>query len=114
MDGGFNGSAGVGTNVYPGGKGSGIDVRTLNMTRFALTPGKAGKGEDEYGGGGGGILVNGEKPSGSGDKWEAEGFGAGWGETEKAGKGTGHPGCILIEFSERQETRADEADVVRE
>merc|ERR1712223_1678347 len=63
-DGGFNGGDGGSYSSYYGGKGSGIDVSLLNMTRFVLTPGKAGVAYKSAGGGGGGILVNGEKPSG--------------------------------------------------
>ena len=93
-DGGYDGGDGESNGNSDGGKGSGIDVSTLNMTRFVLTPGKAGLAyNDAYGGGGGGILVNGEEPSG-GSGFEAEGFGGGG---SRGYYGTGRPGCVLIE-----------------
>ena len=92
QDGGSHGSDGEDSDSYMGGKGSGLDIRTLNITRFILSPGKAGtQYGNTYGGGGGGILVNGEKPGGGNEHW-GEGFGGGGG----AGYG-GFPGCILIE-----------------
>ena len=89
-DGGSDGSDGGDTSSYTGGKGSGLDVGTLNMTRFVLMPGKAGTHTEGYGGGGGGLLVNGEKPGGN-EYW-GEGFGGGGGYG-----GSGFPGCVLIE-----------------
>ena len=91
-DGGSDGSDGVDySSSYKGGKGSGLDVGALNMTRFVLTPGKAGTNHGNVGGGGGGILVNGEKPS-SGDSYDGEGFGGGGGYSFN-----GFPGCVLVE-----------------
>ena len=61
------------------------------MTRFVLTPGKAGtQHSDYYGGGGGGVLVNGEKPNS--DDYNGEGFGGGGGDGD-----SGNNGCVLIE-----------------
>ena len=61
------------------------------MTRFVLTPGKAGtQHSDYYGGGGGGVLVNGEKPNSDG--YNGEGFGGGGGDGDP-----GNNGCVLIE-----------------
>ena len=62
------------------------------MTRFVLTPGKAGT-HDYYGrgGGGGGILVNGQKPV-NGDLHYGEGFGGGGYVSDN-----GLPGCVLVE-----------------
>ena len=92
QDGGSNGSDGGSYGSATGGKGSGLDIGTLNITRFILSPGKAGTQYNSYGGGGGGILVNGEKPSG-GNEHYGEGFGGGgWGIN-----GAGFPGCVLIE-----------------
>ena len=42
QDGGSNGSDGEDSDSYMGGKGSGLDIGTLNITRFILSPGKAG------------------------------------------------------------------------
>ena len=98
QDGGYDGGDGGSNTNYRGGMGSGIDVSTLNMTRFVLTWGKAGAANYVYGdghsynvGGGGGILVNGEKPSG-GEEFQGEGFGGGG-----CYRGSGLPGCVLIE-----------------
>ena len=41
-DGGSNGSDGGSYGGNTGGKGSGLDIGTLNITRFILSPGKAG------------------------------------------------------------------------
>ena len=89
-NGGSNGSDGGSYDSATGGKGSGLDIGTLNITRFILSPGKAGTAYVGYGGGGGGILVNGEKPGG-GDEHLGEGFGGG------GYGGAGFPGCVLIE-----------------
>ena len=39
---GQDGSDGEDSDSYMGGKGSGLDIGTLNITRFILSPGKAG------------------------------------------------------------------------
>ena len=92
-DGGFDGSDGgmYDGSINQGGRGSGLDVGTLNLTRFVLTPGKPGLHNSHLGGGGGGILVNGVKPSGGGVH-DGEGFGGGGNNG-----GNGLPGCILLE-----------------
>ena len=79
QDGGSNGSDGLSSGGVAGGRGSGLDLASLNMTRFLLTPGRAGYGIDQYGGGGGGILVNGKKPQDDlrGGRGRGEGFGGG-------------------------------------
>jgi len=92
QDGGSDGSDGGDYSSNTGGKGSGLDVGTLNMTRFVLTPGKAGTAFSyDFGGGGGGILVNKEKPSGN--QYQGEGFGGGG----YGGYHNGLSGCVLIE-----------------
>jgi len=91
QDGGSDGSDGGDYSSAKGGKGSGLDVGTLNMTRFVLTPGKGGTHySGSFGGGGGGILVNGEKPEGN--QYYGEGFGGG-----SYASYTGLSGCVLIE-----------------
>merc|ERR1712037_634904 len=91
QDGGSDGSDGGDYSSNTGGKGSGLDVGTLNITRFVLTPGKAGTHYNGgYGGGGGGLLVNGEKPTG-GNEYFGEGFGGGGYHGNN-----GLPGCVLI------------------
>ena len=98
QDGGTNGSDGEDSSSATGGKGSGLDIGTLNITRFILSPGKAGTHMGGLGGGGGGILVNGEKPGG-GDSHFGEGFGGGGYRYAggSGGSGYGFPGCVLIE-----------------
>ena len=90
QDGGSDGSDGEDSSTDMGGKGSGLDVGTLNMTRFTLSPGKAGSN----GGGGGGILVNGEGPSGEQNSQWGKGFGGGGGYSNG---NHGVPGCVIIE-----------------
>ena len=97
QDGGSDGSDGGDHtdghgDLQKGGKGSGLDLGTLNMTSFVLTPGKAGREVNGNGGGGGGILVNGEGPRIDGFGGGGEGFGAG----NNRGYNAAH-GCILIE-----------------
>ena len=103
-DGGSDGSDGHSSGRILGGKGSGLTLATLNMTRFVLTPGKAGSGSKRYGGGGGGILVNGKRPRGGRDRYDGEGFGGGRG-ANRINLGFTHgrnmdviPGCVLIEI----------------
>ena len=55
-DGGSNGSDGKGEYA---GKGSGMDISLIPLEKFVLSPGDGGVGEDNYGGGGGGVLVDG-------------------------------------------------------
>ena len=61
------------------------------MNRFVISPGKGGVGSSTYGGGGaGGVVVNGQKPTG-GTEFDGEGFGAG------GFVGAKRNGCVLIE-----------------
>jgi len=89
--GGQDGSDGEDATSGKGGQGSGLRIGELNMTRFTLSPGKGGVGSSTYGGGGaGGVVVNGQKPSG-GSEFDGEGFGAG------GFVGAKRFGCILVE-----------------
>ena len=88
--GGEDGGDGGSYSSYTGGRGSGLDLGSVNMTKFTLSPGKGGRVRTSYGGGGGGVIVNGEKPSGN--EYQGEGFGGG--SVYKYG---GLPGCVLIE-----------------
>ena len=98
-DGGSDGSDGYSSGGILGGKGSGLDLTTLNMTRFVLTPGKAGTGVNNFGGGGGGILVNGKRPQDGRNRYDGEGFGGGRGANcYSYSKPIGFPGCVLIEI----------------
>ena len=53
---------GNGDDHEEGGKGSCLNLETLKMSRLSLTPGKAVSSQNGYGGGGGAILENKEKP----------------------------------------------------
>ena len=61
---GGNSSSRGGSNIYPGGDGSGFDLSLVSMKNFILTPGAGGKPLAQFGGGGGGVLVNGRMPGG--------------------------------------------------
>ena len=116
-DGGSDGSDGHSSGRILGGNGCGLTLATLNMTRFLLTPGKAGTGVDSCGGGGGGILVNGKRPKDGRNRYDGEGFGGGRGaKSISYGFSYGRnpdafeeystysrnmdviPGCVLIEI----------------
>jgi len=95
----FNGAGAGGTNggdggngTVAGGQGSGLDLSTLHMNNFVLTPGKGGEPTEKHGGGGGGVIVNGIKPGNA--THSGEGFGGGaYGYSSSRG----WPGCVLIE-----------------
>ena len=89
-DGGEGGGDANDHGSHKGGHGSGLDIGSVNMTKFTLSPGKAGSSNAGWGGGGGGIIVNGEKPSET--TYQGEGFGGGLGYNYGA-----LPGCVLIE-----------------
>jgi len=90
--GGSNGGDGGNSTTVSGGKGSGLDLSTLHMNNFVLTPGKGGEPNERYGGGGGGVIVNGIKPGNA--THSGEGFGGG---AYGYGSSNGWPGCVLIE-----------------
>ena len=64
--GGTDGGNGENGEDTPGGRGSGVDLRKIKMKGFVLTPGEGGRPWSAqgagYGGGGGGVIVNGRKP----------------------------------------------------
>ena len=91
-DGGYDGGDGQpGPDGDAGGRGSGLKVADIPMTKYVLSPGSGGKGGGRYGGGGGGLLVDGEGPTVQ-DLTDGEGYGAGAGEGEE-----GKPGLVIIE-----------------
>lgn len=92
-DGGEDGGDADDYGSYKGGHGSGLDIGSVNMTKFTLSPGKGGNGNtgSGFGGGGGGVIVNGEKPESRSER-QGEGFGGGDGQDYG-----GLPGCVLIE-----------------
>lgn len=80
--------------------GSGLDLSTISLTNFNLSPGAGGKPELKSGsyssGGGGGILVDGHGPHGS--VYAGEGYGGG-GYFDNSHHG---PGLILMEIKKNQ------------
>jgi len=60
--GGSNGGNGTDGSDRGGGKGSGLDISTITLEHFKLTPAAGGKGCPYYGGGGGGVLVDEQGP----------------------------------------------------
>ena len=106
--GGSNGGYGEGAG---GGKGSGDDVTSFVFSSWKLSPGDPGQGYNGsyasysssyiykifYGGGGGGVLVDGAGPeiSGTYAAYEGKGYGGGRGYVYY---GSGGAGVILIEI----------------
>ena len=73
-EGGSNGSKGGGSK---GGQGTGEDVTSNQFFAFDVSPGRGGGSYDMFGGGGGGVLVNGIGPGE--DPYNGEGYGGGAG-----------------------------------
>lgn len=86
--GGSDGSDGSGAC---GGGGTGEDVRKFSSENFLLTPGTGGY--FSYGGGAGGVLVN-----GGGPVRDNEGQGEGYGGGGEGGGQRGLPGFVIIEL----------------
>ena len=76
------------------GRGSGLDISSISMKSFSLTPGKGGIGVSFYGGGGGGVVVNGVKPEA--EQCGGQGYGGGGGYNGFVNAVS--PGCVLIEL----------------
>ena len=94
-NGGSDGSAGEGSG---GGSGTGEDIREYVFTAWTLTPGAGGIHYEDgcYGGGGGGVMVDGAGPDT--DQYTGQGFGGGG-----SGRGTnGLEGLVLLEISPTQ------------
>ena len=85
--GGSNGMDGEGKN---GGHGSGTDISEIFLDNFVLSPGNGGEPNGNFGGGGGGILVNNFGPDSS--VYQGKGYGGGGGYG-----GYGLSGMVLIE-----------------
>ena len=110
FDGG-DGEAGGGDDgfVYGGGHGTGEKIALYKMDYFSLTPAAGGQGHevgDFHGGGGGGVLVDGQGPAckGSGtycSKHIGKGFGGGgchfYDNSEDVANIEGSSGVVLIE-----------------
>ena len=92
-DGGTNG----GNGEVAGGKGTGEDISAYTFRSWKLSPGRGGTAYDgSYGGGGGGVLVDGEGPMYS----DYQGSGYGGGGSGYDTYESGLPGVILIETTE--------------
>ena len=103
-DGGSDGGDGQDDFNYDGGRGgvgSGVNISSLKMLNFELTPGKGGDYYWDnslgfyYGGGGGGVLVNGEGPERD-SYTQGQGYGGGAGRHSQHG---GLQGVVLLEVS---------------
>jgi len=100
--GGFGGSNGGDGQDSPdggrhGGKGSGLDISTIALEHFKLTPAAGGESCKLIGGGGGGVLVDGQGPH------NGRSYGAGGGDHECSN--VNHPaqqGIVLIEIKKKQ------------
>ena len=107
-DGGTDGGDGEDCYYGLGGLGNGDDVTAYKMDNFVLMPGAGGKyyynftiSNYRYGGGGGGVLVNGDGPQRYSDI-QGEGYGGGGGPHKVSGVWhyDGLPGVILMEVEE--------------
>ena len=93
-NGGSDGENGEDGGAFAGGTGSGLNVTDLNIAGFEFTAGAGGASNITLGGGGGGVLVNGEGPEGD---EEDVGYGAGGDGGEDAGDNG--VALIAIKFS---------------
>ena len=92
-DGGADGGDGEdGDGKGHGGAGSGFDINSIVLTSFTLSPGVGGLkhyyNTNHFGGGGGGVLVDGAGPQET--QYDGQGFGGGRGWAE------GKPGSGLV------------------
>ena len=87
---GWSGGTGGGTGGYNGQYGSGEQLPTL--CQATLTPGAAGYGQSD-GCGGGGVVVNSQKPSRL-SIYDGEGYGAGGAEDYRKG----YAGVVVLTF----------------
>ena len=94
--GGSGGSDGENSSTYHGGKGSGFDLSLVPLKNFILTPGAGGQPYlGKYGGGGGGVVVNGKMP---GVTSEFAGAGFGGGSAGYDPDFFGYQGCVIVEI----------------
>ena len=94
-DGGEDGGDGYGSM---GGKGSGLDLSSITLQSFSITPGEGGKALGQRGGGGGGVLANGVGPNRNNTN-SGEGYGGGRGYESSDTDG---PGLVLMEIIRRK------------
>ena len=88
---GSNGCCNSDNGGSDGGSGSGLDISTISLKYFMLSPGNGGEHNGHIGGGGGGVLVDNVGPYS--DNNQGEGYGGGGGYYN----GNGLQGMILIE-----------------
>ena len=93
-DGGEDGGDGPGQY---GGQGSGLDLSSITLQSFSITPGAGGKALGQRGGGGGGVLANGVGPNRNNTN-SGEGYGGGRGYESSDTDG---PGIVLMEIIRR-------------
>ena len=97
-DGGKDGGDGDNSTIGNlGGRGSGQDISTtIHLQQFSLTPGRGGQKIGMYGGGGGGIMVDGSGPQDT--VYIGQGYGGG------KGGYSGNPGTglVLLEIKPKQ------------
>ena len=96
--GGANGGDGQ-DSAYgdPGGAGSGFDISTISLTKFSLSPGAGGQRGSQYGGGGGGLMVDGAGPQKT--VHDGQGYGGGgFNQYVTPGGGRPGPGIVLLEI----------------
>ena len=101
-NGGEDGGDGHNNRCGNGGAGSGLQISSIPISSFTLTPGRGGKSKSGGyyggGGGGGGVLVDGSGPQES--EYDGEGYGGG-----AFGGGTSGvpgPGLVLLEMRPEQ------------
>ena len=92
--GGSNGSDGEGDN---GGIGSGFDISTISLEHHILSPGNGGDLYENYGGRGGGVLVDNIGPACLDCLGYGSGYGGGGGGGNVGFTNYGLQGMVLIE-----------------
>ena len=90
-DGGDGGDSSDGA-LGSGGAGSGLNISSIIMEIFSLSPGAGGKRDGRYGGGGGGILVDNSGPQET--EYDGQGYGGGGGGYHN----NPGPGLVLLEI----------------
>ena len=91
-NGGMDGGNGGGRE---GGEGSGLDISSIALEQFRLSPGVGGSGTSSHGGGGGGVMVGGSGPQET--VYDGQGYGGGGGGVyDHPG-----PGLVLLEIKRK-------------
>ena len=99
--GGSNGSDGEGAN---GGIGSGFDISTMSLEHHILSPGNGGDPYGNYGGRGGGVLVDNIGPACLDCLGYGSGYGGGGGGCINGYTNFGLQGMVLIETKAKTST----------